>query len=787
MSGVAACGLLAIGTGPARAQQADATVTDTAPGASVGEIVVTARKRAETLIDAPLAIAAVSAQSLESKGITDLYKLSDFAPGLKAEGEATNRNDRYFHTYTVRGIYPASDSPERQTVTVFMDGAPVDGDVEGLDNVQQVEVINGPQSAYFGRSTFAGAINLITRQPSYTPQLNFGASYASFGTYEVKGSVEGAIVPDKVAARLSVRAYHTQGDYADAATPGVELGERDTKSASLALKFEPIEKLTVKAFGEFWQDDDGPHASAQLQPADNNCKTPTGVAYYCGALNSVPSQDIGQQTNIPLSVTNLISGRTGKASTVFDARLDHFGMDRRAYEGHILATYKLPYGFSVDANVAYDKDQYEFFTDTGFRSGLSQVNPNYNAVTAVTPGLLSYYSRTAFGQNSVEDSSAELRISSPSDQRLKGMLGFNYFHLNSASVTNVFGNAGFTASQPLNLNTANTYGLFFSASYDFGYGFSLNAEGRYQAERIGAAVLPSIAVPAGGVDAVGLFNSFTPRVILDYKPIKDVTLYASYSEGTRPGAFNNTLYSQSATIIALVKAAANAPLAVPEEHLNMEELGFKGQFFDRRLSILADVYMGQWRNRQIPQTVGFFNGPTFTTFQITVPNGAVDLEGVELQTTWRATHELTFDGSFDYAGTKIKNSFDAAAVSLLGVNYVANNTLPRYPTTTASLSANYERQAFADYSGYIHADYIFTGRQYESEANLAWTPDASKVNLSVGLQNAKYRVEVFGTNIFNDKTPISLARATDSYTAANVITTAPPEPAVVGVRGSAKF
>jgi iron complex outermembrane receptor protein len=785
MAGAAMAGLLAGVSAPALAATTVATVDQAAP--APGEVVVTARKRSEKLIDAPLAITALSATSLEQHDVTDIYGLSSFTPGLKVENEVVNRNDRTFHTYTIRGIYPGSDSPERQTVTVFMDGVPVDGDIEGLDNIQQVEVINGPQSAYFGRSTFAGAINLITRAPSFKPEVYTSGSYASFGTYEWKGSVEGGLIADKLSGRLSVRDFHTAGDYANAAEPGATLGERDTKSVSLALNYLPTDKLTIKGFAEAWQDSDGPHASAQLQPADFNCKTPTGIAYFCGALSKIPSQDIGQQTVVPSTVIAAIAGKTGRVSTVYTPTLDHFGMDRLAYEGHVSADYKLPYGFSLDGNVAYDYDRYEFITDTGFRSGLNNVNPNYGTVAGTAAGVLPYYSRSVLGQNAVEDTSAEVRLSSPADQPLKGMLGFNYFHLNSAAVTNAFGNTGLSVPTNLNINTANTYGLFGSASYDFGHGFSISAEGRYQIERIGSAVLPSLSVPAGGVDAVGVFKSFTPRIIGDYKPTRDVTLYISYSEGTRPGAFNTLFYSLPAASQAAIRQQVTPQLAVPEEHLNMEEAGVKGEFLNRTVTILADVYMGQWRNRQIPEQVAYLNGATFLTTQITVPNGAVDLSGVELQGTWRATPELTFNGTFDYSKTALKNSFDTGALALLGVNFVANNSLPRYPITSASASMHYERPTFGDYNGFFNLDYTFTGRQYDSETNLAWTPDASKVNLSLGIQDSRYRLEFFATNILNDKTPITLSRGNDTYTTANVITTAPPEPAAVGVRGSAKF
>ncbi|HLU92119.1 MAG TPA: TonB-dependent receptor plug domain-containing protein, partial [Pedomonas sp.] len=130
---------------------------------SVGEIIVTARKRGESLVDVPVAITAMTGDALASRGVQGLNELNSFVPGLRYQNSAANRNDRSFTTITMRGMYPG-DSPNRQAVTIFVDGVAIPGgSTSGLTDIERVEVVKGPQSANFGRATFGGAINFITR------------------------------------------------------------------------------------------------------------------------------------------------------------------------------------------------------------------------------------------------------------------------------------------------------------------------------------------------------------------------------------------------------------------------------------------------------------------------------------------------------------------------------------------------------------------------------------------------------------------------------------------------
>jgi len=258
-----------------------------------GDIVVTARKSTERLTDVPVAITALSASALDARGITDVQELAAFTPGFRFQNQSVGRNDRGFKQYNMRGMVPNNASSTRQNVTIFVDGAPVSGgNISGVTDIERVEVVKGPQSAFFGRGTFAGAVNFITREPSYDWGGSASAQYERFNSYDLNASIEGGLIPDKLAIRLSGRTYHTDGQYRDAVYSDVRLGRRNTKSLSLSVLAQPTDTLKIKFFGVVWNDSDGLPANARYGVQDYNCNAgaaPAGTNnYICGKLGKPP-------------------------------------------------------------------------------------------------------------------------------------------------------------------------------------------------------------------------------------------------------------------------------------------------------------------------------------------------------------------------------------------------------------------------------------------------------------------------------------------------------------------
>lgn len=756
----------------------------------LGDIVVTARKSEESLTDVPLAITALSGEDVEQRGIVDIADVAAFTPGFRFQNQSVGRNDRGFKQFVIRGMVPNSPSPIRQSVTIFVDGAPVSGgNISGVTDIERIEIVRGPQSAFFGRATFAGAVNFITTPPSYDWGGNIVAQYERFNTWDLSGSVEGPIVADKLAFRLSGRAYHTDGGYEDSSNPGERLGRRSTQSVSLSLLAEPTETLRIRAFATRWTDSDGLPANARFGVPDYNCNAGGAAAgtlnYVCGELGAYPVRSrTWSQVAEPVAYQAVQNSSTRLYEPGF---VDHLGLKREAVQLRLSADLELG-DFQLSALGAYGQNKWGFL-QTYFGEDLRNIpNPSY------VPGRVPYAYSMVGGHSRDEDNYLELRLSSPQQRKLRALIGVNYLNADYDNANPGYGDIGAFVVTPRTLSVTDTVGIFGSITYEPTDYLTFSAEGRYQVDRQYQKTFAG-AQP----EFTERFHSFTPRLSVEFKPSSAATIYASYAEGNRPGAFNSAYYAQTPFVQQQIQAQANVEGVVPEDRLKMGEFGFKGQLFDNRVRILASAYYGKWTNRHVPSTILFYATPaaqaanSLSQIIVTAPNGEVDLKGIELEAMVRPTRGLTLEGTFNVAATDIRRTACTECGVLTGNANPVGNQLPFYPKYTATGSVTYERSIGA-FEGFVRGDIFYTSRQYETESNLAWTPDATLVNIRLGVERDFYRIELFGTNIFNNKTPTSLARLAynqyrpngTSYNTSS-ITVSLPDPASYGIRTRIRF
>jgi|GEM_PF-732566 outer membrane receptor protein involved in Fe transport len=222
------------------------------------EIVITGRNRDETLQDIPVSTSVISETLLEDAGITTLHDLFEMVPGLHFDEE----EDRLAALPSIRGVQANDTAPNRTKVTSFIDGIPVLGSAGsiGFNGFQQVEVYRGPQSAAFGRSTFAGAINYVTRDPGDDFEGSVGINVSDFGTKTANISIGGPIT-DTLGFLLnytkedssSPDEWHATGDagYQEVGgvahnidqSDGTEFGARSGDNVSGKLVFQPDDTL----------------------------------------------------------------------------------------------------------------------------------------------------------------------------------------------------------------------------------------------------------------------------------------------------------------------------------------------------------------------------------------------------------------------------------------------------------------------------------------------------------------------------------------------------------------
>lgn len=174
----------------ALAQQAAASSADV-----LETVTISARRRNETLLEAPMSIAVMTSKDLEQRGVINMQDLARFAPGLEYKQMAVGIPGRANTVIQFRGMYTNAPDPTQQVAAQFLDGVyvPDGGGALSLSDVERVEVIRGPQSAVFGRSTFGGAVNYITRNPSNDLRGDLSVNGTDDQHYDVTGSIEGLI------------------------------------------------------------------------------------------------------------------------------------------------------------------------------------------------------------------------------------------------------------------------------------------------------------------------------------------------------------------------------------------------------------------------------------------------------------------------------------------------------------------------------------------------------------------------------------------------------------------
>ena len=765
------------------------------------EVVVTARKREESLLEVPVTVTALTGAALQSRNIVSLMDVTDYTPGFQitdtggTPGAAGgSRADRSTQSLIVRGVI--------NRTSLFIDGAPVSsGFVQGVDDLDRVEVIKGPQSAYFGRSTFIGAINLVTKTPADAFKGTFSALYGSNNWQEYRAAVEGPIVPDKLALRLSFRDYSMDGQYKNTGGPETRLGDQSTRSFTASLYANPVDNLTIKILGIAWRDSDGPAATGKFTRQDYNCNAgaaPAGkLNYICGVLPAFPVSRLGQNDPIdPLFQSVILNNTLGLVNPLpGQPSIDHGGLERRAYHGHIDVEYKVPgsLGLTLSSITAYDRNDVNVINDLDIENTYGIPNPLYGKVRYTEPyvnWLFNFQLRDI-------DVSQEFRITTDQSKRLRGLIGASYEYSKHEFYSVAIAPFGLSLNgtgAPLETKTG---GAFFSVAYDPFQKLTLSVEGRYQTDEVKQYSRPFNKTPETLL-ASTTYNNFTPRVIAQYKPTSSTMLYGSYSVGINPGTFNTQILTANAFQLAALKQLGAANLVVKPEKLTNYEVGAKGRFWDDRLQLTAAVYYAIWSDQIVNQSLpvpsvdanGNPNGGE-TVFGVSTNIGKTILDGVEVEGVLAPARGLTINFAGSMNDSNIRNYVCVTPCSAItGNTNVTGKQLYLYSRWSATLGAEYTRPLTAVFDWFVRGDYIYKSGIYPDFTNVVKTMDTNKINLHAGVRSKQITVEAFVQNLTNNLAPESVERNVDVLSPGfsdNVLNVGMPLLRQFGVRASYTF
>ena len=235
----------------AAADSTQARQSATPTTASLGDIVVTARRRDERAQDVPIALTVVNEELLDRTGAYNVGQITQLAPSV----QLLTSNPRNT-AITIRGLgasYGLANDGLEQGVGIYVDqvyyGRPATATLDFVD-LDRIEILRGPQGTLFGKNTTAGALNITTRDPSFTPEGQAELSFGDYGFLQAKASVSGPIVDDKVAGRFSVVSTRRDG-VLDNVTTGTKQNSQDSISLRGQLLFQPTDQLRVRLFADY--------------------------------------------------------------------------------------------------------------------------------------------------------------------------------------------------------------------------------------------------------------------------------------------------------------------------------------------------------------------------------------------------------------------------------------------------------------------------------------------------------------------------------------------------------
>ena len=688
---------------PGGARNAEATPGDNQAGPD--EIVVTAQKRTQLLVDVPQSISVVGGETLERQQATNFQDYLKLVPGLQL-----NQDTPGVGRLVLRGVNTGGVA---STVAVYVDETPF-GSSSGLVNgsilagdfdtfdVSRIEVLRGPQGTLYGASSLGGVLKFVTN----VPKTNEFAARGLATIETVKGGDIGysgtAMVNVPLSDTIAIRGsgyYRKLGGFIDSiGTAGSDVAENinDTRSygGRVSVMFKPTQTFSVRA-------------SAYLQNLDTHASSvvesdPDTVRTLYGRLSQ--SQFVPQFTKVAYRVYNVtadldLGPATLTSATSYSQLKDSFRTDLTTLYGGLLTAV---FGFPVN----------ETFLDQITR-------------------------QRKFTQ--------ELRLAAAPNDSFEWLVGGYYTretglisqHIESVVPRTFTPLPGIGPVGDVDVGSLyKEYAGFANGTLHFGERFDLTFGGRYShnkqsATQIGSGLLGGGALPT----ARSSENVFTYSVAPKFKLSERASLYARVAKGFRPGGPN----------ILPPGAGADVPRTYKSDSLISYEVGFKGQTDDRIFSVDVAAYHIDWSDIQLFAVVN--------NFGINANGGKAKIDGAEATLTARPTRGLDLSVNGAYTRARLKNDTDPVIGGLRG------DMLPYTPKLSVGVNADYEwalageTKAFiggslralskqtADYDSFFRAD---NGRQRQLRAYQV-------IDLRAGVDFGRFTAGLYAKNLTDSR------------------------------------
>ncbi|MDH3748501.1 MAG: TonB-dependent receptor [Gammaproteobacteria bacterium] len=700
------------------------------------EITVTAQKREEALQDVPISVATMSGDRYDVlfSGSEDVLALSGRVPGLYAESS----NGRAAPRFYVRGLGNVDfDLAASQPVSIVMDEVVMENVVLKsfpLFDMQQVEVIRGPQGTLFGRNTTAGIIKFNTVRPSHETSGYAKGSWAKHDTINIEGAVGGSLIDGELAARVSVL-KRSRDNWVTNGFTGVEsLGEFDEAAGRIQLDWTPNDQFSALLSYQR-RDLDGTSALFRANIFDTgsnqlNNNYDRETVYYDGGDDNPQGYD---STGITLNLQWDFDEVSVISITSWQ---DSDGSSRGDIDGGVVDftnSVPIPPGIDFDPN------------------GLGGIATTF-------PGTIAFPSVSEDGADT-DQFTQEFRIASQTDGPLSWQLGAFYFDSDLVVTTESFASFGFVSRQDTKIQQQNkTWAVFGQASYDVTDRMTLTAGVRHTDDEKDFQTLQfsqlwlDLGIPTFLADPINVDdNQLSWEVSANFAASDSSSLYVRYADGFR-----------AQTIQGRDVAFLGAPTVAVPETINSVEAGYKAELANNRVRLNIGAFWYEVDDMQL----SIIGGASNTNQVINANKG--EATGFEIDAEFLVTENFLVTAGVGFNDTELKDSTlatvpcgsgictptdpvdptDAARVLLDG------NPFPNSPESTYNLTLRYGFPMGNDAELYFFTDWVWYGEKniFLYEAVEFETDSQFEGGVRVGYKNYEtgWEVAAFGRNITDE-------------------------------------
>lgn len=599
------------------------------------DIIVTARQREEDIQSSPIAVTLVDTNALENKASSNIGSLTGLAPSLiiNQQGAASNAANM-----SIRGIgFADTEKSFEPTVGVVIDGVALGtstGQYIDLFDVDNIQVLRGPQGTLFGRNTIGGVINVRRTRPTGEFGIKADVSYSSFDTLGTRAVVN---LPKLGNFSTKLFYFHNQSDgwYRNGLT-GARAGGSNNENFGASFLFEPSSNFNALLTVEKQVQDANSVNASLAKTGELNC-------------NVMPARECNRNTTTDLY-------------TVFPTKI--LGEDP-------VTRYRSP---AVTLEMNYDLDNVKLTSITGYRK-----IDEYQAQDFDGSSLDLYVS---LRNQHFRQVTQELRASGKITDNLDYVVGGYFydgrydFKQNTRFNGAWLGGSLSDATAQIAHGGTTSYAIFGDFDYNVTDRLRLNFGGRWNHDK---RWLNNFFFTQLG-DESKTFTKFTPKVGVDYKLNTDTLVYASWSRGYRAGGYS---------LRATTAFAAKVPFE--SETVDSYEVGVKSSLFDNRVRFALAGFYADYNNMQQPTTIAA--GPTANA-SVVSNVGSANVKGIEGEVTVLPVNNLRIDGSFtvmsnDFDGF-IANSPNTALTPLMDTVDYSNLNLIYTPKFMASVNAEYK-------------------------------------------------------------------------------------------------